>query len=141
MSAVESECKMAFLMTDLAGANSLPGGKLCEVLELMGYTYDPKSMSEYSSLASFDIPKLVEIVNKEFASLNEEAALSEAFKQFDASGAGVLQTGDFRNIMNKMGTKLTEEEVEALVKMADPSGSGSITISAFQKALIDQRNA
>jgi hypothetical protein len=71
---------MAFLMTDLDKSGSLKISKLSEVLELMGYTYDPKQLGEYTCLASFDVAKLIELVEKEFSSLNDESALTDAFK-------------------------------------------------------------
>ena len=49
-----------------------------------------------------------------------------AFKIFDREDKGFISSEYVKEIMTNLGDKLTEEEVDELVKAADPDGTGQI---------------
>ena len=55
-----------------------------------------------------------------------EAELCEAFRIFDKEGTGHLSTDALRSIMSNLGERLTDEEVEDMIKDADMEGYGQI---------------
>ena len=64
------------------------------------------------------------------------AALLDAFRVFDQSGSGEIGTQELHHIMTSLGEKLTEEEAEEMIKLADPSGSGVIRYENFVDKLV-----
>lgn len=52
--------------------------------------------------------------------------LREAFRVFDQDGDGYITASELRHAMTNMGEKLTEEEVEEMIRDGDADGDGRI---------------
>jgi Ca2+-binding EF-hand superfamily protein len=83
----------------------------------------------------------VDIVEKEFNHLNEDTELIRAFKEFDPFFTGIIVVEDFVNIMMNMGDSITQQEVDELIKLADPKKTGKIDYNTFSKILIESIKA
>ena len=55
----------------------------------------------------------------------------EAFKVFDSDGNGFINAAELRQVMMNLGEKLTEEEVEMMIKEADTNGDGLVNYEEF----------
>ena len=55
---------------------------------------------------------------------NEE--IREAFKVFDKDGNGFISAAELRHVMTNLGEKLTDEEVDEMIREADLDGDGQI---------------
>jgi len=66
--------------------------------------------------------------------VDAEKELEEAFKVFDKDGKGVVQTKELKAVLTSMGEKLTEEEVEGIIKACDQDGS--INLKTFIQTLL-----
>ena len=55
----------------------------------------------------------------------------EAFKVFDSDGNGYINAAELRQVMMNLGEKLTEEEVEMMIKEADSNGDGLVNYEEF----------
>ena len=55
----------------------------------------------------------------------------EAFKVFDSDGNGFINAVELRQVMLNLGEKLTEEEVEMMIKEADTNGDGLVNYEEF----------
>lgn len=66
---------------------------------------------------------------------NAEDEMLEAFQIFDTDGNGNISADELRQIMANLGEKLTEEEVEAMVKEADIDGDGEINYDEFVRMM------
>ena len=51
-----------------------------------------------------------------------EEELLEAFKIFDRDGNGLISSTKLRHVMTQLGEKLTDDEVEEMIKEADNDG-------------------
>ncbi|CAM9316280.1 unnamed protein product [Discosporangium mesarthrocarpum] len=60
-----------------------------------------------------------------------EMEINEAFKFFDKDGDGEVTPSELAAIMRGLGDKLTDDEIDLLVKVADKNGDGSISIDEF----------
>ena len=56
-------------------------------------------------------------------------------KKLDKRGEGKIPAPEFKQYMMNMGTKMTAEEVEEMMKVADPSKDGVVDIMEFADAL------
>ena len=50
---------------------------------------------------------------------------------FDADGNGYINAVELRQVMMNLGEKLTEEEVEVMIKEADINGDGLVNYEEF----------
>lgn len=55
-----------------------------------------------------------------------EDDLQKDFKVFDKGDSGKLNAAELRHIMTNLGEKLTDEEVDEMIKEADINGDGQI---------------
>lgn len=57
---------------------------------------------------------------------DEEIELRESFKVFDKNGDGFISASELRQVMTTLGEKLTDEEVNEMIKEADVDGDGKV---------------
>lgn len=64
------------------------------------------------------------------------ADMEAAFRVFDPERKGVLHQDELRKVLTTLGEKLTSEEVDDMLSMADPQSNGMIDYVEFSKKLI-----
>lgn len=52
--------------------------------------------------------------------------MKQAFKVFDCDDSGTISTAELRLVMNSIGQKLTDEQIDELMKEVDQNGDGTI---------------
>jgi calmodulin len=57
---------------------------------------------------------------------DSEEEIKEAFKVFDKDGNGFISAAELRHVMTNLGEKLTEGEVDEMIREADVDGDGQI---------------
>jgi len=62
--------------------------------------------------------------------------LVEAFKVFDRDGNGFISAAELRHVMTNLGEKLTDEEVDEMIREADVDGDGQINYEEFVKMMM-----
>merc|ERR1711884_448484 len=65
--------------------------------------------------------------------------LIEAFKVFDRDGNGFISAAELRHVMTNLGEKLTDEEVDEMIREADVDGDGQINYEEFVKMMMAKR--
>ncbi len=65
--------------------------------------------------------------------VDHEEELIAAFKVCDRDGNGFISAADLRRVMTNLGEKLTDEEVDELIREADIDGDGQIDYEEFVK--------
>ena len=66
--------------------------------------------------------------------------LMEAFKFWDSDGSGKVTTEEIRKALTTLGDVLSEDEINALIKEADPSDIGVIDYEYYSKVLFRKIN-
>lgn len=64
-------------------------------------------------------------------STDAEDELRQAFRVFDRNGDGYISAAELRHVMTSLGEKLTEEEVDEMIREADVDGDGRIQWAEF----------
>lgn len=137
----EKEYKEAFALFDSDGDGTITTKELGVVMRSLGQT--PTEAELKDMIAEVDANKDGTIDFKEFLGLmsrqskgrDSQEELREAFKVFDKDGNGYISAAELRHVMTSLGEKLTDEEVDAMMKEADADGDGQVDIEEFTKMM------
>nr|POE67941.1 calmodulin-like protein 8 [Quercus suber] len=73
---------------------------------------------------------------KKMKETDAEEELKEAFKVFDKDQNGYISATELRHVMINLGEKLTDEEVEQMIREADLDGDGQVNYEEFVKMMM-----
>ena len=87
---------------------------------------------------SFSFPEFLTILSKlpVVDSSDLRSALLDAFRVFDQQGNGEIGTQELRHIMTSLGEKLSDQEAQEMIQLADPNGTGVIKYENFVDKLV-----
>lgn len=71
---------------------------------------------------------------------DSEEEIKEAFKVFDKDGNGFISAAELRHVMTNLGEKLTDDEVDEMIREADVDGDGQINYEEFVKVNVPGAN-
>ena len=58
---------------------------------------------------------------------DREAAIRDAFQTFDRDGNGLINAAELRHVMTNIGEKLTEQEVDEMIREFDVDREGNVS--------------
>lgn len=58
--------------------------------------------------------------------------MAEAFAVFDLDKDGFITRSELRQVMNRLGENLTEDQLDAMIREADRDGDGKINEEEFR---------
>ena len=70
---------------------------------------------------------------------DSEEEIREAFRVFDKDGNGFISAAELRHVMTNLGEKLTDEEVDEMIREADIDGDGQVNYEGNFRMFLDQR--
>ncbi|XP_069110950.1 calmodulin-like [Argopecten irradians] len=132
-----NEFKEAFTVFD-AGEGAIPAKDCGTVMRSLGMNPTLTQLTEWVKAADrdgtgmVDFPSFLVMMSKKLEDPEEdEEDLKEDFRIFDKEGTGFINAVEFRHIMTTIGDKLTDEEVDEMIREADLDGNGLINYDAF----------
>jgi Ca2+-binding EF-hand superfamily protein len=66
-----------------------------------------------------DFPEFLSLMARKMKDTDTEEELVEAFKVFDRDGSGYISAAELRHVMTNLGEKLTDEEIDEMIREAD----------------------
>ncbi len=66
---------------------------------------------------------------------DSEEEIREAFRVFDKDGNGFISAAELRHVMTNLGEKLTDEEVDEMIREADIDGDGQVNYEGTHKSI------
>ena len=138
----ENELKEAFDMFDRDKDSMINKRELGCVLRSIGQEPSEQDLSDMLADISKEddspltFEDVMEIINKNLNGTEAEEELIEAFKVFDKEGNGLIPVGEFKHLMLTLGEKLPEEEVDEMIKEADPNNEGNVNYIDFSKRIL-----
>ena len=78
-----------------------------------------------------DFPEFLTMMLRKMNEGNPEKELMDVFMVFDKDGSGTISAEELRSAMRVIGEKLTDDEIEDAIKLADSSGDGEVDYDEF----------
>mmetsp|Transcript_44334 Transcript_44334/g.54293 ORF Transcript_44334/g.54293 Transcript_44334/m.54293 type:complete len:154 (-) Transcript_44334:237-698(-) len=141
---VAKEVKECFDLFDRNGSGKIPVEMLGKIIRSVGQTPSNAMVSDYikeidsDGTGTFDYASLVALLERHWEPPADPNQVVTAFKIFDPDGTGKISAAELRTVMTNLGEKLTNEEVNAMLKEADPTNSGTIDYTAFVNHMDEQ---
>lgn len=96
----------------------------------------PTLISQGSSGDTVDFPEFLSLMARKMKDTDTEEELVEAFKVFDRDGSGFISAAELRHVMTNLGEKLTDDEVDAMVRETDVDGDGQVDYEEFVRMMM-----
>ncbi|ELR14478.1 uncharacterized protein ACA1_192080 [Acanthamoeba castellanii str. Neff] len=136
------EIKAAFDLFDTDGNGSISATELASILKKMGTEASESELKDM--IHEIDVDGDGEIQFEEFLllfsrhkknQLPEDEELRQAFKVFDADGNGTISKVELKRVMDMLGEKLNDAQIDEMMKEADTNGDGEIDFGEFKKMM------
>lgn len=79
-----------------------------------------------SESGTIDFDEFLQMMARKMRDTDTTEELKEAFKVFDKDGNGFISASELRHVMKSLGERLTDEEVDEMIKEADLDGDGQV---------------
>ena len=138
----EKELKEYFDMFDRDKDNLINEKELGNILRSLGHDPTEQDLTEMikevdnDSDSKIEFEEFLKIMNNKLKQTETEQELIEAFKIFDKEGKGLISENEFKHIMLSLGEKISEEELEEMMKKAHPQNQGYVNYKEFAKILL-----
>ncbi|KAK2194832.1 bifunctional EF-hand domain/EF-Hand 1 [Babesia duncani] len=139
-----AEFKEAFSLFDKDGDGSITTKELGTVMRSLGQNPTEAELQDMineidsSGSGAIDFPEFLILMARKMKEGDTEEELVQAFKVFDRDGNGFISAQELRHVMTNLGEKLTNEEVEEMLREADVDGDGRINYEEFVKLMISK---
>ena len=129
--------KEAFRSLDRDGNGSISIQELGTLLSSLGQAPTPAELEQI--ILEVDTDKsgniefeefLVMMVHKENKGCDREE-IEKAFGLFDSNGNGFISEAELRDVMHKLGEKLTDHQIDRMMTVADQDGDGRVGFEDF----------
>merc|ERR1711904_649212 len=111
------------------GADQLTEEQIAEFKEAF-------SLFDKDGDGTIDFPEFLSLMARKMKDTDTEEGLIGAFKVFDRDGNGFISAAELRHVMTNLGEKLTDEEVDEMIREADVDGDGQINYEEFVKMMM-----
>ena len=86
----------------------------------------------FSGNGTIDFPEFLTMMARKMKDTDSEEEIREAFRVFDKDGNGFISAAELRHVMTNLGEKLTDEEVDEMIREADIDGDGQVNYEGKQ---------
>jgi calmodulin len=85
---------------------------------------------------TIDFAEFLDLMARKMKDADSDEELKEAFKVFDKDQNGFISAAELRHVMINLGEKLTDEEVNEMIREADVDGDGQVNYEEFVKMMM-----
>merc|ERR1711886_15653 len=137
-----AEFKEAFSLFDKDGDGTITTKELGTVKRSLGQNPTEAELQDMinevdaDGNGTIDFPEFLSLMARKMKDTDTEEELIEAFNVFDRDGNGFISAAELRHVMTNLGEKLTDEEVDEMIREADVDGDGQINYEEFVKMMM-----
>ncbi|KAL6853536.1 hypothetical protein ACP4OV_019565 [Aristida adscensionis] len=142
-----AEFKEAFTLFDKDGDGCITTKELGTVMRSLGQNPTEAELQDMinevdnNGSGSVDFPEFLSLMARKLRDTDSEEELKEAFRVFDKDQDGVISAAELRHVMTNLGEKLSDQEVDEMVREADVDGDGHINYDEFVKVMVAKRRS
>ncbi|KAK9002571.1 hypothetical protein V6N11_025242 [Hibiscus sabdariffa] len=142
-----SEFKEAFSLFDKDGDGSITTKELGTVMRSLGQNPTEAELQDMinevdaDGNGTIDFPEFLNLMSRKMKDTDSDEELKEAFRVFDKDQNGFISAAELRHVMANLGEKLTDEEVDEMIREADVDGDGQINYEEFVKVMMANYNS
>ncbi|XP_039144986.1 calmodulin-like [Dioscorea cayenensis subsp. rotundata] len=85
---------------------------------------------------TIDFSEFLNLMVHKMEDADSEKEMREAFKIFDKDQNGLISADELRSVMANLGEKLTDEEVNEMIREADIDGDGQVNYEEFVRIML-----
>ncbi|KAI0551337.1 calmodulin [Xylaria curta] len=132
-----SELKKVFSLFDEDGNGTISAEELGAVMRSLGQNPTESELQDIISevdadkTGTIDFQEFLTMMTCKVKSADLEEELRQAFKVFDRDNSGSISPEELRSVMASIGEKVTDEEVDEMIREADQDGDGRIDYNEF----------
>ncbi|KAJ6551372.1 calmodulin [Mycena capillaripes] len=133
-----SEFREAFSLFDTEGDGTIITKELGTFMRALGQNLTEAELQDMinedvDGCCIFDFNDFLTIMARKTRNTDSEEEIKEASKVFDKDGNGYISTAELRQVMRNLGEKLSDNEVDEMIREADVDGDGQINYEEFVK--------
>ena len=139
-----AEIKEAFSLFDKNGDGTITTKELGTVMRSLGQNpteaelCDMINEGDAKGHGTIYLSDFLTMMARKMKDTDSEEEILEAFKVFDKDGNGFISAAELRHIMTNLGEKLSDEEVDEMIREADIDGDGQINYEEFVKMMMSK---
>ncbi|KAJ7705452.1 hypothetical protein B0H17DRAFT_1175305 [Mycena rosella] len=136
---LSEEFKEAFSLFDKDGDGTITTKELGTVMRSLGQNPTEAELQDMinevdaDGNGTIDFPEFLTMMARKMRDTDSEEEIKEAFKVFDKDGNGYISAAELRHVMTNLGEKLSDNEVDEMIREADVDGDGQINYEEFVK--------
>jgi len=129
-----AEYKEAFSLFDKDGDGTITTKELGTVMRSLGQNPTEAELQDMIEVEAdgndtIEFPEFLTMMARKDTDSEEE--IREAFRVFDKGCKAFITAADLRHVMTNLGEKLTDEEVDEMIREADIDGDGQVNYEEF----------
>ncbi|KAJ6466852.1 hypothetical protein C8R45DRAFT_1020304 [Mycena sanguinolenta] len=139
-----SEFKEAFALFDKDGDGTITTVELGTVMRSLGQNPTESELQDMinevdaDGNGTIDFHEFLAMMAKKFQDTDSEEEIRQAFAVFDKDGNGTISVTELQQVMRSLGEKLTDREVEEMIREADVDGDGEINYDEFLQMMLSK---
>ncbi|XP_019365207.1 PREDICTED: calmodulin, striated muscle-like [Gavialis gangeticus] len=137
-----AEFKEAFSLFDKDGDGSITTKELGTVMRSLGQNPTEAELQnmigevDADGSGTIDFPEFLSLMARKIRGADSEEDIREAFRVFDKDGNGYISAAELRHVMTNLGEKLSDEEVEEMIREADCNSDGQVNYEEFVRMMM-----
>ncbi|KAK9467806.1 hypothetical protein V1512DRAFT_235874 [Lipomyces arxii] len=131
------EFKQAFSLFDRNNDGQITTRELGTVMRSLGQNPSEAELADMinevdvDNNGSIDFPEFLTMMAHKMKDTDSAQEIKEAFRVFDRDNNGFISATELRHVMVSIGERLTEEEVDQMIREADKNNDGRIDYNEF----------
>ncbi|CAG9826570.1 unnamed protein product [Diabrotica balteata] len=140
-----AEFKEAFMLFDKDEDGTITMAELGVVMRSLGQRptetelRDMVNEVDQDGNGTIEFNEFLQMMSKKMKDADGEEELKEAFRVFDKNNDGLISSNELRHVMTSLGERLSEEEVDDMIKEADLDGDGQVNYEEFVTILTSKK--
>jgi len=83
-----------------------------------------------------NFPEFLSLMSRKMKDTDTEEEIMEAFALFDKDGHGRISLTEMRHVMSNLGEKITDDEMDEMIRECDVDGDGTLDYQDFVRAMM-----